>query len=99
MELKEFISETIKQVADGLKEGSEYVITNNGGSGVLDDNYTKISFDIAVTTNEEDKTGIGGKIAVAQIFSAGADNENSNSITNSSRVKFTINLDVKTKNI
>lgn len=96
MELKEFISETIKQIADGVKEGSDHVITNNGGSGVYDQDYTKISFDIAVTTNEEDKTGVGGKIAIAQIFSASADNENSNSITNYNRVKFDINVLIKT---
>ena len=97
MELKEFISETIKQVADGLKEGSEYVINNNGGEGVKDSHYYNISFDVAVTTSEEDKTGVGGKIAIAQIFSAGADNENLNKSTNFSRVKFDINLHVNTK--
>lgn len=94
MELKEFITESLKQISDGLREGNSH-INENGGGSVMNE-WMKVSFDIAVTTSEEDKSGGGGKITIAQVFSAGADVENANKTTNYSRVQFVTQIHVNT---
>jgi hypothetical protein len=95
MELKEFVSNTIKQIADGLQEANIY-IKEKGGEGV-ENGYKRIMFDIAVTTTDEDKSGVGGKITVAKIFNAGAETENTSNKTQFSRVEFNTLIHVKTK--
>jgi hypothetical protein len=96
MELKDFISTTIKQIADGLTEGDKYVRENVSGSEGVNSQYTTVTFDVAVSTNEEEKDKLGGKISVVQIFNAGASTESSNKTSNSSRIQFAIHLHVKT---
>lgn len=95
MELKEFISETLKQINDGLQDGSSH-LKQKGGEGV-GDKYFNISFDLAITTNNEENTGTGGKISVASIFQAGGEIEKNNSTTNYSRIQFHLPIHVKTK--
>lgn len=51
MELNEFISQTIKQITDGLIEGSKYIREKSSGSEGIRDDYTRVNFDVAVTTN------------------------------------------------
>lgn len=97
MELKEFIKQTIIQITDGLREGHKYIQENNFGDGVDDDNYTEIAFDIAVSSNEEETSGIGGKISVANIFAAGAKEEQTTKASNVSRIQFKMYLNVNTK--
>jgi len=97
MELKEFIAQSIIQIADGLRGGHEYIIENKLGDGVDSSFYKEVKFDIAVSSNEEESSGINGGIAVAKIFSASAQ-ENSKSISsNVSRIQFKISLHVETK--
>lgn len=97
MELNEFISQTIKQITDGLIEGSQYIKEKSSGSEGVRDDYTRVNFDVAVTTNEGEKDKIGGKVSVAQIFSAGGSTESSNTTSNSSRIQFDILIHVRTK--
>jgi len=97
MELKEFVKQTIIQITDGIRDGHKYISENNFGEGVNDSQYIPIKFDIAVSTNEEEKTGIGGKVSVARIFSAGANNEETNKSSNQSRIEFQLHVAVKTK--
>ena len=94
MELKEFVKQTIIQITDGLREGHKYVQENNFGKGVSDNNPKEINFDIAVSSNEEEKTGIGGKITVASMFSLGANDEAITKASNVSRIQFKIFLNV-----
>ncbi len=96
MELKEFIAETIKQIADGLVEGSNHIKNSYVGSEGVESGYKTIKFDVAITTIEEDKVGAGGKIAIAQVFSIGANGENSSKATNYNRVQFETFIQVKT---
>lgn len=88
MELKEFIKQTIIQITDGLVEGHKYVNQNNFGHGISDASSKEINFDVAVTSNEEEKTGVGGKISIANVFSAGAKEESTTKATNVSRIQF-----------
>ena len=94
MELKEFITQTNIQITDGLREGHKYVQDNNLGKGVSDSMPKEINFDIAVSSSEEEKTGIGGKISVASILSLGANNEATFKASNVSRIQFKIFVNV-----
>ena len=90
MELKDFISETIKQITDGILEGNSYVKEKSNSSEGIRNQYTKIDFDIAVSTNEENKNDIGGKVSVVQVFNAGASSSTASTTINQNRIKFEI---------
>ncbi|EKT3958549.1 hypothetical protein NTJ28_002565 [Flavobacterium psychrophilum] len=96
MELKDFISETIKQITDGILDGSSYVREKSKSSEGIRDQYTKIDFDIGITTNEENKDDLGGKVSVVQVFSAGASTSKSASTSSQNRIRFEVFAHVKT---
>jgi len=97
MELKYIISETIKQITDGILEGSSYVKEKSNSTEGIRDQYTKIDFDIAITTNEEKKGDLGGKVSVVQVFSAGASTSKSASTSSENRIKFEVLAHINTK--
>lgn len=97
MELNEFVFQTIKQITDGLIDGSKYIRDKSSGSEGVHDDFTRVNFDVAVTTNEGERDKIGGKVSVAQIFSAGGSSESSNMTSNTSRIQFNILIHVKTR--
>ena len=96
MELREFIKETIIQIADGVRGGHDYIVENQMGDGVRMDKAKEITFDIAVASNEEGATEKGGKIVVAQLFNAGASTSKSSSNMNTNRIQFKLLVHVKT---
>lgn len=98
MELKEFVKQTIIQITDGVMDGHKYVVDNNYGKGVQSSKYKEVSFDVAVTSNEEAKTGIAGKLAVASVLSFGGKDETISAATNSSRIQFKIYVHLETGN-
>lgn len=97
MELKEFIKQTIIQITDGVIEGHKYVVDNELGDGIRDVTYKEVSFDIAVTTNDEEKTGVGGKLNVVSFFNVGMNKEDISRSTNYNRIQFKLNLGIKTQ--
>jgi hypothetical protein len=96
MELKEFIAQTIIQITDGLRDGHQYVIDNDYGLGIQGTYSREVTFDIAVSSNEEESSGVKGGIAVAKMFSAGAQETSTSISSNVSRIQFKISLHVKT---
>ncbi len=56
MELKEFISESIKQITDGLIEGHEYVQLKSPGSEGVQNGYRRISSTLGCNLVKEIKT-------------------------------------------
>ena len=97
MELKDFISETVKQITDGILEGNKYVREKSNSSEGIRNQYTKVIFDIAVTTNEEATDKLGGKISVVQVFNVGASTESVNKTSNYNRIQFELLLSVNTE--
>ncbi|WP_396196239.1 hypothetical protein [Flavobacterium sp.] len=95
MELKEFISESIKQITDGLIEGHQYIKEKSPNSEGVESGYKKIHFDIGVQSNEGNKDDIGGKITVSQIFQVGAKTESNSSIVNTNRIQFDVLIAIK----
>jgi len=96
MELKDFISETVKQITDGILEGNKYVREKSNSSEGIRNQFTKVIFDIAVTTNEEAIDKLGGKISVVQVFNVGASTESVNKTSNFNRIHFELLLSVNT---
>lgn len=97
MELKEFVSETIKQITDGLIEANEYVLEKTSGTEGVESGYKRINFDIAVTTNEGETDKVGGGIFVAQIFKAAGSSELTSVTSNSNRIQFAVLVNTKMK--
>ncbi len=97
MELKEFIKQTIIQITEGVRDGHQYVVSKKYGVGVRDGTYKEVTFDIAVTTNEEEKTGMGGKLNVVSFFNVGMDKEDISKSTNYNRIQFKLNIGIETQ--
>jgi hypothetical protein len=97
MELKEFISETIKQITDGIRDGQKYIDENDFGEGVKDDKGKEISFDVAISTDKTEVAGAGGKISIASVFSAGVEGKEESKNANLSRIQFKLFLKINAK--
>src|SRR5688572_23302273 len=95
MELKVFIEETIKAIADGLQGGEKHVktLSNNLDFSARHDGYVKVDFDVAVSSNEGEKGSVGAGISVVQVLNAGGKTETEKSIAASSRITFSVLMD------
>ena len=90
MELKEFISNTIAQITDGILEGHKYVAQKTEDKGYVRNQGTKVNFDVAVSSDEEEKEEVGGKISVVQIFGVGGSSSSVTKNSNHNRIQFEI---------
>lgn len=97
MELKEFISESIKQITDALIESHQYIKEKSPYSEGVENGYRRIHFDIGVQSNEGNIDDVGGKITVAQIFQVGAKTESNSSTVNTNRIQFDVLLSINHK--
>jgi hypothetical protein len=95
MELKEFISESIKQITDGLIEGHKYIKEKSPNSIGVENGFRRINFDIGVQSSEDNKDDVVGKITVANIFQAGGKSEISSSTINTNRIQFDVLIAIK----
>lgn len=93
-ELKEFVSETIQQIIEGVKDAGFTLVTKidyekDGYVQVGDDMMQKIEFDISVTTTEttkkEGKAGV--MIKVVDFGVKGSDNKEAISMN---KIKFQV---------
>ncbi len=74
MELREFVTTTLKQIIDGIQDAQEYVEKSGSTAEIvnqfpIDRCKTKIEFDVAVTA--ESSTTAEGKAGIS-VFSIGA---------------------------
>ncbi|NDF12506.1 MAG: hypothetical protein EB060_06830 [Proteobacteria bacterium] len=99
LEIKNFISETIIGITEGIAEASkhisttapEYKVNIPGVSISYDMNLCNVDFDIAVTASDELSAGAGAKISVVGI-KVGGDAESATKNSSISRIKFTVPL-------
>lgn len=102
MELKQFITNTLNDIIDGIADSQAHAREKNAvvnAASVNDREYMKqyshkyhvhdIEFDIALTVTQEDKAkgGVGAIISVFSIGVVGEDNLTNSSVT---RVKFSV---------
>lgn len=101
MELKEFITETLSQIAEGVKEaGVKYNELGGmapyyderpiyGGGKYIEDKVVDVEFEVALTNTSKDggKAGIGVALSVVR---AGVDKSKSTEEESLTRVKFSV---------
>jgi transcriptional regulator CtsR len=93
MELKEFVSETIKQMSEGIIEANKNIVTGSTDRSGIQLNYLiPIKFDIAVTAVDESKGTGGAKLNVASMFTAAGELEKHNINTQYSRIQFELKV-------
>lgn len=98
MELRGFITETLKQIVDGVSDAQKYIVDKNILATIhpkrTSNKVEYIEFDVAVTSSENNTSGLSGEIKVASIFSIGGKGENSVSEQNVSRIKFRVQIEL-----
>ncbi len=97
MDLKDFVSESIKQITDGLIESHDYIKSKSPGSQGVETGFKRINFDIGVQSNEGNQNDLGGKITVAQIFQMGTKSETNSSTQNVNRIQFDVQIHINQK--
>ena len=96
MELKDFISETIKQVIYATKDINDETF-NKSESGHIKTQSVKINFDVGVIAEEQNNSEKGGKISIANVVSGGLNNSEKQSLINTNRILFVIEIELTTK--
>lgn len=96
MQLQEFVSTTINEIAAGLQESHKHLETS--GSKVDDAHSISIDFDIAVLSEDQTTSNTGAGLTVASVFTAGHKMENDNKTQITNRVKFSVRVNIKTAN-
>jgi hypothetical protein len=94
MNLQEFIEQTLLQVAHASKNVSEEMRANDLGAGVKDNDKVMVSFDIAVTINNESSNEVNGGIKVLEAIVFGGGKSDSTKSENVSRIKLELPLQV-----
>jgi hypothetical protein len=93
MDIKEFVSESLKQIIEGVIEVQTYAKSRNAVVVPYSDRYKKVDFDIAVTVVEGKETGGKAGISVWSI-GAGVTGKSESSSNTTSRIKFEIPLEL-----
>jgi hypothetical protein len=94
MNLQEFIEQTLLQIAKASKNVSEEMRANELGPGVKDNDKIMVSFDLAVTINNESTNGVNGGIRVLEAIVFGGSKSDSSKSENVSRIKLELPLQV-----
>lgn len=93
MEVKEFITTTLNELAEGLEEAKgenrSFKLTNIELQSKGHGNYGLIQFDLAVTAKESSTKSGGGGVRIA-VASAGVDAKSENINSATSRIKFVV---------
>ncbi len=94
MNLQEFIQQTLLQVAQASKNVSEEMRANDLGDGVKDKDPIKVSFDIAVTINNESSNEAHGGIKVLEAIVFRGSKSDTLKSENVSRIKLELPLEI-----
>ncbi|TNH78059.1 hypothetical protein CF141_03215 [Aeromonas hydrophila] len=98
MQLDEFIKTTLMQVVKGVKDAQEEaaelgaVVNPRPEEGYGQRRETSVAFDVALTVTGASAGEVGGKLAVASMFSLGGKTTESDSRQETSRVQFDVTV-------
>lgn len=95
MELKEFISKTLLDITQGIREGQE--LSRKDNKSYAPEQPLNITFDVSVHSEESATTGGSAKITVAGIFGGKIGKEEKNNSLNYSRIKFDLSVKLNTE--
>lgn len=98
MELQNFITETLKQIVEGVQGAQKYITTQKIEATIHPKKSREVietvEFDVAVTSIESNQTGVSGGIKVASVFAIGGEDKNQSSEQNISRIKFKVQIEL-----
>lgn len=106
MDLKQFVSETLVQISDGI-EAAQKQLRESGSEAVINTNMTKtdsdhlvtggrrrhvefVEFDVAILANEGTETKAGIGLTVASLLKLDAGGKSTESAGRESRIKFKV---------
>ncbi len=93
MQLKEFVSETLKQIVEGVKDAQQPAYIRGAVIAPYSDCLEKVEFDVAVTavekTEKEGKAGI-----IVWSIGAGVRGEAESSTSTVHRIKFSVPVEL-----
>lgn len=94
IELKTFVSQSIKKIIDGVIEAQEYATPKGGTVNVNKGNpITEVKFDVAVVSSSEKIKG-GGAGAKIFVASVGVEGKVTKEYSTSSRLSFVISIEL-----
>lgn len=102
MQLEEFVQSAIQQIARGVSNASEDVASLGGrvnphdpiASSSSSPRLTNIDFDVALVVSEGSQLQGEGKVSLIKVFSLGGSAQESNAYQQTSRVKFTVAVEL-----
>jgi hypothetical protein len=93
MDLKDFVSETLKQIIDGVKDAQQTANTKGAVIVPYSQGAEKIEFDVAVTAVEGTETAGKAGISVWSI-GAGVSGKSESSTSTVSRIRFSVAVEL-----
>lgn len=93
MDLKEFVSETLREIIEGVKESQEFAAQKGAVVAPYHDYQKTVEYDVAVTAAEGKEAGAKAGISVWSI-GAGGNVKTENTNTTVSRIKFSIPIEL-----
>ncbi|MBO0399909.1 hypothetical protein J1F21_16550 [Aeromonas veronii] len=102
MQLEEFVQSTIRQIVQGAANASDVVTKLGGRVNPYDHNMisptpprlTNVEFDVALVVSESQQTEAGGKLSMINVFSLGGKTQGADNYQQTSRVKFTVSVEL-----
>lgn len=98
MQLDEFVKATLMQVVKGVSDAQQEaaelgaVVNPRPEEGYGQRRETSVAFDVALTVTGASAGEVGGKLAVASMFSFGGKTSESDSRQETSRVQFDVTM-------
>lgn len=93
MDIKEFVSETIRQIIEGVKDAQEFASKKGAVVAPHHDYQKTVEYDVAVTAVEGKEAGAKAGISVWSI-GAGGNMKTESTNTTVSRIKFSIPIEL-----
>ncbi|MCR3972685.1 hypothetical protein ACTG2W_02370 [Aeromonas sp. 96A] len=98
MQLEKFVQSAIQQIAKGVSNASEDVASLGGRVNPHNPSssprLTNIDFDVALVVSEGSQLQGEGKVSLIKVFSLGGSAQESNAYQQTSRVKFTVAVEL-----
>ncbi|MDH4201813.1 MAG: hypothetical protein OEV87_02860 [Phycisphaerae bacterium] len=93
MDLKEFVSETLREIVEGVKDAQGFASQNGAVVAPYNDYQKTVEYDVAVTVVEGTEAGAKAGISVWSI-GAGGNVKTESTNTTVSRIRFSVAIEL-----
>ena len=101
MDIKNFIKESLIQIAEGVKEAQQHMLDNKVGAVVnklgVASGGKHVEFDLGVTVSQGESHGGSGKIDIVGMLKIGGGIETTGANQTVSRIKFSVPIELPTQ--